>query len=194
MPSRTSPASSTLGRASVSRHATVSAMRASSVSPSTRGAYGRRWTQLSDKRADTSPVRRVVIAAVAALAAILSLAAPAQAGPSTRIVIGHDDGTFEVRSVPSSTVDSAIAGAERDNDVDYAERDITLHATSITPNDPMYPQQWGPQAVGAPGAWGVSTGDPPVIVAAVDTGVDSSHADLAGAVLAGKSFLPGGTG
>jgi cell wall-associated protease len=138
-------------------------------------------------------VRRVVIAAVAAAAAVLSLAPSAHAGPEARIVVGYDDGSFEMKNVPALTVDSAIARAERDDDVAYAERDITLHATSITPNDPMYPEQWGPQLVGAPDAWGRTIGDPSVVIAVVDTGVDASHPDLTGNVLPGKSFLNGGT-
>lgn len=135
-----------------------------------------------------------MIAVITALAAILSLASPAQAGPAARIVIGHDDGTFDVQTVPASTVDAAIARAERDPDVAYAERDVALRAVgTVTPNDPMFPEQWGPRLVNTPEAWGRTVGDPSIVVAVVDTGVSPTNPDLAGALLPGKSILKGST-
>jgi len=49
--------------------------------------------------------------------------------------------------------------------------------------------QWHLDAVKAPQAQAVSSGDG-VVVAVVDTGVDADHPDLAGAVLPGRSFVP----
>jgi hypothetical protein len=40
-----------------------------------------------------------------------------------------------------------------------------------------------------PEAWEIGTGSPDVVVAVVDSGVDSAHADLAGAVLPGWDFV-----
>jgi subtilisin family serine protease len=53
-------------------------------------------------------------------------------------------------------------------------------AQAGAPNDPLYPQQWGLERVGAPCAWQVSTGRQTVIVAVVDSGVDLGHPDLQG--------------
>src|SRR5215471_2859078 len=74
-----------------------------------------------------------------------------------------------------------------------------IASVNFTPNDPYFSgtyqsskygkvSQWGPQAVGAPAAWDVTLGSASVIVAVVDTGVDSSHPDLAGKVVGQKNY------
>lgn len=47
------------------------------------------------------------------------------------------------------------------------------------PNDPLWPQQYGPRAIQMPAAWEALTTCLPVIVAVIDTGVDLTHPDLA---------------
>lgn len=67
----------------------------------------------------------------------------------------------------------------------------TAHIQAV-PNDPLFGEQWGLQNTGstqnfyavsgadisAPRAWDVTTGDPSVIVAVIDTGIDVTHPDL----------------
>jgi subtilisin family serine protease len=59
-----------------------------------------------------------------------------------------------------------------------------------TPNDPLFPEMWNLKKINAPAAWAVSTGDPNVLVAIVDTGIDGTHEDLVPNIDAGlsKSF------
>ncbi len=49
---------------------------------------------------------------------------------------------------------------------------------AVTPNDTFYPQQWGLQRINAPNAWAISEGDPNVVVAVLDQGVQLDHPDL----------------
>jgi subtilisin family serine protease len=69
----------------------------------------------------------------------------------------------------------------------------------LTPNDPAFPAKlWGLVKIGAQTAWDTTTGGSNVVVAVLDTGVDSGHPDLAGKLLAGYNCLappctPGGT-
>ncbi|WP_248293806.1 S8 family serine peptidase [Actinoplanes sp. TBRC 11911] len=60
-------------------------------------------------------------------------------------------------------------------------------------DDPLRAQQWDLARMSAPQAWTRSTGAG-VTVAVVDTGVDSTHPDLAGQVLPGGDFITGTEG
>jgi subtilisin family serine protease len=46
------------------------------------------------------------------------------------------------------------------------------------PGDVLFPQQWGLQRVNAPRAWAHSQGDPDVVIAVLDQGVELTHPDL----------------
>lgn len=48
----------------------------------------------------------------------------------------------------------------------------------VVPNDPFYPNQWGLQRINAPRAWPISEGDPAVVIAVLDQGVELGHPDL----------------
>lgn len=56
--------------------------------------------------------------------------------------------------------------------------------------DPYRPLQWGLDKIHADTAWKATMGSG-AIVAVIDTGVDLSHPDLAGRLLAGKDFVDG---
>ena len=60
---------------------------------------------------------------------------------------------------------------------------VAAGAAGAGPNDPFFPAQWNLVKVGAPAAWTKSTGSG-IVIGVVDTGVDLSHQDLAGKVLA----------
>src|SRR6187549_912934 len=49
---------------------------------------------------------------------------------------------------------------------------------AVTPNDPLFPQQWWMQKVSAPQAWDITTGSSKVVVNVNDTGIDYTHPDL----------------
>ncbi len=46
------------------------------------------------------------------------------------------------------------------------------------PGDPLYTDQWGPRYLEMHQAWGLEDGDPGVVVAVVDSGIDPGHPDI----------------
>lgn len=93
-------------------------------------------------------------------------------------------------NIPSGTLNKKISiltvpGAayiEKDSVIQIPHQDIKEAANTndaLTPNDPLYAQQWGMPMISADKMWDITKGDPSVIVAVIDTGVDYNHEDLA---------------
>jgi hypothetical protein len=61
--------------------------------------------------------------------------------------------------------------------VSVAEPDLLMRL-SRTPNDTQFNTQYDKTIMGAPAVWDLSTGDPDIICAGLDTGVDWRHPDL----------------
>ncbi|MBP7602248.1 MAG: hypothetical protein KA750_12930, partial [Thermoflexales bacterium] len=79
--------------------------------------------------------------------------------------------------------------------IESIEPDRVLRAY-LTPNDPQFGNQWhlqtaasGNASASLPGAWDMTTGDPNLVVAIIDTGVRKDHPDLAGRFLDGYDFV-----
>jgi subtilisin family serine protease len=96
----------------------------------------------------------------------------------------------EVDKVKGQSVEDAIRDLNGHPDVEYAERDYIVHATDYA-DEPLFGELWGLNNTGQTGgtpnvdingfeASGVTQGDPNLVVAVIDTGVDFSHSDLAG--------------
>ncbi|HEV7605576.1 MAG TPA: S8 family serine peptidase [Candidatus Limnocylindrales bacterium] len=107
----------------------------------------------------------------------------------------RDQGSVRGLAVHRLRVPAAAAAAlERtlgmDPSVGYVELDATAHA-ALVPDDPQYAGggEWGLPLIGAPAAWDTSTGAGGPIIAVIDTGVDATHPDLGGRVLAGYDFI-----
>jgi subtilisin family serine protease len=78
---------------------------------------------------------------------------------------------------------AALGRLKADPAVAYAEADGPIAAASIMANDKYFPLQWGLNNgdnvdIDAPEAWSITTGNPSVIVAVLDTGVDLRNPDL----------------
>ena len=87
----------------------------------------------------------------------------------------------EVVTVPAATAARVVAGLAAEPAVAVAEPDHVIEAAT---DDPRYLEQWGLEStsdidVDAPEAWQITRGDGHVVVAVLDTGVDTTHPDLA---------------
>ena len=89
---------------------------------------------------------------------------------------------------PTSDTIAAIKELRRRSDVEYAEPNY-IRRTCAVPDDEFYPYQWHYPLISLPEAWEVTTGDPDVIVAVIDTGVVLDHPDLQGQLVDGYDFI-----
>lgn len=111
---------------------------------------------------------------------------------------GKVEGTLPALGVTALQVAPDQAGAALDTlrqqaDVEYAERDplVQLAAPSAgwRPNDPLFESQWALARLGVSNAWDVTRGDPSIIVAVLDTGVEATHDDLRSQLVPGWDFV-----
>jgi len=88
----------------------------------------------------------------------------------------------EVRAVVVELLLASVTGFVEEVNVEglanYIEPNMKVQA-QLVPNDPYWSLQWGPQKIEADYAWNTTVGDPSVLVAVVDTGIDYTHPDLA---------------
>jgi hypothetical protein len=62
---------------------------------------------------------------------------------------------------------------------------------AYTPNDPMWPDQWSLPSMNVNTAWDLSLGSNSAIVAVIDTGVETTHPDLATNIWVNAGEIPG---
>ena len=93
-------------------------------------------------------------------------------------------GVYKLTYKNRDDIYSVVDELKKDPDVDYAEPNYTYQAF-VAPNDPNFSLEWGFSKVGAPAAWDVTKGDPDIVIAVIDTGVDYNHPDLVGNVVPG---------
>lgn len=96
--------------------------------------------------------------------------------------------TFRVSLPPEQDVEQAAQALQALDGVVYAEAN-RWRETSVVPNDPNFPAQWGLTRIRAPEAWDRTTGSPQIVVAVIDTGIDLDHPELAGLLVAGTDMV-----
>lgn len=115
------------------------------------------------------------------------------------------DRTFVLRFDPQADIDSIIDQLRSDEMVEYAHPNYRVKPGTIIPDDPNFNKQWALRNLGigvqdrpsklnadikATEAWEITTGDPNVIVAVSDSGVDINHPDLAGNIYVNEGEIP----
>jgi len=93
-----------------------------------------------------------------------------------------------VLDVPEEASEAILASLRKTNLFEYVERDHYAR-TASTPNDPGFLSEWHLARIQTPQAWNLTTGSPAVEIAVVDTGVYSSHPDLAANLTPGWNFV-----
>ena len=86
------------------------------------------------------------------------------------------------RIVSNQDVASAVQTCQAHAEVEYAEPNY-IYTASALPDDPRFAEQWSlhdedSADIDAPEAWQVTTGARRIIVAVIDTGIDTRHPDL----------------
>ncbi len=96
--------------------------------------------------------------------------------------------TFRVRFDETADVGAVLAELSAIAEVASVEPNRWREA-SVLPNDPVYAQQWALARIGCPEAWTITSGDPAIVVAVIDTGVDLDHPELAARMLPGQDMV-----
>jgi hypothetical protein len=91
-------------------------------------------------------------------------------------------------TAPADSADAVVAALNADSSVTSVEAD-KVRNVSATVSDPGYTSQWSLPRIGWDQLWGNVNPAGTATVAILDTGVNSSHEDLAGKVVAGTSIL-----
>jgi subtilisin family serine protease len=150
-------------------------------------------------------VKRSLVVLVAAAGAWLAL--PGTAG-ATKYAVGLAPGADRASVIEAieartgsrprdlSPIPALIADSSRDLSlagvpgVRYVERVVSRHV-AFTPTDPLASKQWYLAQSGFYEPWVTLPKFEPVPVAIIDSGVDTSHPELAGKILGKQSFVGG---
>lgn len=109
---------------------------------------------------------------------------------------------IEVQAIEAKDVFLAIEQLNKVDFIEWATPNVAFHPhwfNQTIPNDTYFPNQWHLNNTGqsggtagadidAPGAWIFNTGDPNIIIAVLDDGVDIDHPDLINNIVAGYDF------
>ena len=93
---------------------------------------------------------------------------------------------------------SMASGKLRENEYSTTEGNPPLSTLNIAPEfpipgDPYVENQWAMSQIGVFNSWSVTKGNPGVLVAVLDTGIDGDHKDLEGQVVAVANFTVSST-
>jgi len=74
-------------------------------------------------------------------------------------------------------IDKVIERLKSDSQIQYVEPNY-IYRSAFVPDDTYFTNQWGLANIKAPEAWDIETGEPNIVMAVLDSGVDLDHPDL----------------
>jgi fibronectin-binding autotransporter adhesin len=95
-------------------------------------------------------------------------------------------------AIGGADLSATLSGLRAGAGVARLEADVE-RTIEATPDDPGYAGQWALGRIGWAAAYGSIVPGGHAVVAVLDTGVDATHADLAGQLVPGASFVDGAT-
>jgi thermitase len=140
------------------------------------GAYASGGSRAEVQRLEDEGVRDILVARDPGLSATARGDLRAGAGVAHVAELALPD--TEVVRAPAGGLVEAVDALAAEPGVRYAEPNTPVRAAAA---DPLLPQLWNLPAISAPAAWAQSTGAGQT-VAVVDSGVEATHEDLAGAL------------
>ncbi len=92
--------------------------------------------------------------------------------------------------VAAEQTETVLAALQNDPDIEFAEHDYLAHSFAL-PNDPyvVAGNEWHLTKIQAIQAWSVTAGASSVVIAILDSGVNTAHPDLVGRILPGYDFV-----
>jgi hypothetical protein len=100
-------------------------------------------------------------------------------------------GIHIVQVAPQSE-DAVARSLSRNPHIKFAEKDMLVEPTEYIPNDPQYEQAWHLPKVLAPLAWELASAQG-ITIAILDSGVNTTHLDLASQAVPGWNSVSGNT-
>lgn len=99
-----------------------------------------------------------------------------------KTITAFDENGIGVIDVGKADLQKAAELLEKSKDIIYAEPDDVMRiidVPSVTPVDPLFPEQWALLTIQAPAAWSVTEGSDKVVIAIIDSGIPISGSPLA---------------
>ncbi|MFD3162768.1 S8 family serine peptidase [Herpetosiphon sp. NSE202] len=84
--------------------------------------------------------------------------------------------------------EAVLASLKQNPNVEYAEPNF-IYSMNFTPNDPSLSSQWAWGVIQAYTGWDITQGSSSVVIAVVDTGIQSNHPDLDAKMVAGYDYI-----